>query len=132
MGQDYYNVLGVDRDATEDQIKKAYKRKALQFHPDKNKEDDSEEKFKKIGEAYEVLSDANKRSVYDKYGEQGLAKQGCRNGSYKNSSFNPTDPFDLFRRFFGDSDPFKDIFSSVLSHHAHYNSPQFSGNSNLF
>ena len=126
MGQDYYDVLGVGRDATDDQIKKAYKRKALQFHPDKNKEEDSEEKFKKIAEAYEVLSDASKRSVYDKYGEEGLTKHGCRNGSYRNSSFNPSDPFDLFKRFFGDSDPFKDIFSSVLGHHAHYNSPQFS------
>ena len=126
MGQDYYEVLGVGRDATDDQIKKAYKRKALQFHPDKNKAEDSEEKFKKIGEAYEVLSDTNKRSVYDKYGEQGLSQHGSRNGTYTNSTFHPSDPFDLFRRFFGDSDPFRDIFNSVFSHHAHYGSPQFS------
>jgi len=117
MGKDYYEILGVEKDATEEQIKKAYKRKALQFHPDKNKDADAEEKFKKIAEAYEVLSDVNKKSIFDKYGEQGLNQKGCR--TYKSSSFNPSDPFDLFKNFFGDHDPFADIFASVLNHHAH-------------
>ena len=57
MGQDYYNVLGIERDANEDQIKKAYRKQALKYHPDKNHSPDAEDKFKKIAEAYEVLCD---------------------------------------------------------------------------
>ena len=72
MGKDYYEILGLEKGATEEQIKKAYKKKALQFHPDKNKEHDSEDKFKEIAEAYEVLSDADKKSIFDNHGEEGL------------------------------------------------------------
>ena len=76
MGKDYYGVLGVAKDASEEEIKKAYRKMALRFHPDKNKESDAEEKFKEIGEAYEVLSDKDKREVYDRYGEEGLRRGG--------------------------------------------------------
>ena len=76
MGKDFYAILGVEKNASEDDIKKAYRRMALRFHPDKNKEPDAEEKFKEIAEAYEVLSDADKRAAYDRYGEEGLRRGG--------------------------------------------------------
>ena len=69
MGKDYYKLLGVSKTADADQLKKAYRKLALKFHPDKNKEPGAEEKFKEISEAYEVLSDKNKRSIYDQYGD---------------------------------------------------------------
>jgi len=70
--RDYYEVLGVPRNASEEQVKKAFRRLAMQYHPDRNKEDDAEAKFKEIGEAYEVLSDPEKRGAYDRFGHAGL------------------------------------------------------------
>lgn len=72
MGKDYYKTLGLARSATHDDIKKAYRKMALKFHPDKNKSAGAEERFKEIAEAYEVLSDKKKREIYDQYGEEGL------------------------------------------------------------
>ena len=73
MGKDYYKILGLQsRGASEEDIKKAYRKMALKYHPDKNKSAGAEEKFKEIAEAYEVLSDPKKRQVYDQYGEEGL------------------------------------------------------------
>lgn len=72
MGKDYYKILGVPKSAKDDEIKKAYRKMALRYHPDKNKTIGAEEKFKEVAEAYEVLSDKKKRDVYDKYGEEGL------------------------------------------------------------
>ena len=72
MGKDYYKTLGVSRSATDEELKKAYRKLALKYHPDKNKSPEAEEKFKAIGEAYDVLSDSNKRQIYDQYGEEGL------------------------------------------------------------
>ena len=73
MGKDYYKILGLQsRGASEEDIKKAYRKMALKYHPDKNKAAGAEEKFKEIAEAYEVLSDPKKRQVYDQYGEEGL------------------------------------------------------------
>lgn len=71
MGKDYYKTLGISKGATDEDIKKAYKKQALKWHPDKNKSAAAEEKFKEIAEAYEVLSDPKKREVYDQYGEEG-------------------------------------------------------------
>src|SRR3979409_2360778 len=72
--RDYYEVLGVDRGTGEQEMKAAYRKLALQFHPDRNPGDHSaEEKFKEAAEAYSVLSDANKRAAYDRYGHQGVA-----------------------------------------------------------
>lgn len=73
MGKDYYKTLGIPKGANEEEIKKAYRRMALRFHPDKNKDANAEEKFKEIAEAYEVLSDPKKRAVYDQLGEEGEA-----------------------------------------------------------
>lgn len=72
MGKDYYRTLGIQKGANDEDIKKAYRKLALKFHPDKNKAAGAEEKFKEIAEAYEVLSDKKKREVYDRYGEEGL------------------------------------------------------------
>ena len=104
MGKDFYAILGVEKNASEDDIKKAYRKMALRFHPDKNKEPDAEEMFKEIAEAYEVLSDADKRAAYDRYGEEGLRRGG---GGSAGPTFAHTDAFDLFRTFFARGDPFE-------------------------
>lgn len=72
MGKDYYKILGITKGSSDEDIKKAYRKLALKYHPDKNKAAGAEEKFKEVAEAYEVLSDKKKREVYDKYGEEGL------------------------------------------------------------
>jgi DnaJ family protein B protein 4 len=74
MGKDYYKILGVDKQATDEELKKAYRRLAVKHHPDKNPDNKeaAEEKFKEISEAYDVLSDKDKRQVFDAYGEEGL------------------------------------------------------------
>lgn len=72
MGKDYYKILGIPKTSTDEEIKKAYRKMALKYHPDKNKTIGAEEKFKEVAEAYEVLSDKKKRDIFDKYGEDGL------------------------------------------------------------
>ena len=128
MGKDYYKILGVEKGAGEEEVKKAYRKMALKFHPDKNKEPDAEEKFKEIAEAYEVLSDADKRAAFDRYGEEGLSKGGRgRNRAgptfSRSRSYATVDPFDLFRTFFGSGDPFSDPFGNdpfAAMFHAHH------------
>lgn len=99
--RDYYEILGVERAASADELKKAYRKLAVQYHPDKNPGDKTaEEKFKEIGEAYDVLNDADKRAAYDRYGHAafqsgGPASAGGRGGG----GFH--DPFDIFREVFG-------------------------------
>ena len=97
--RDYYEVLGVKRDAGDDDIKKAYRKLAVKFHPDKNPGDHTaEEKFKEIGEAYEALSDPQKRAAYDQYGHAAFdARQRASRGF--GGGFH--DPFDIFREVFG-------------------------------
>ncbi|CAI8598210.1 unnamed protein product [Vicia faba] len=91
---DYYTVLGVSRNSTKSEIKTAYRKLARNYHPDVNKEPGAEDKFKEISNAYEVLSDDEKRSIYDKYGEAGLKGSGMGGmGDFSN-------PFDLFETLF--------------------------------
>ena len=70
--RDYYEVLGLSKGASDDEIKKAYRRMAKKYHPDVNKESGAEEKFKEVNEAYEVLSDPQKKATYDQYGHAGM------------------------------------------------------------
>ena len=76
--RDYYEVLGVARTCTDDDLKKAFRKLAFQFHPDRNKEADAEAKFKEINEAYSCLSDANKRAAYDRFGHAGAGRRPVR------------------------------------------------------
>ncbi|GAG55156.1 unnamed protein product [marine sediment metagenome] len=95
---DYYEVLGTDRDATDAEIKKAYRKMAVKFHPDKNPDDSTaEEKFKELGEAYEVLSSDDKRAAYDRYGHAAFS-QGMGPSAGGGAGI---DPFEIFREVFG-------------------------------
>ncbi len=107
--KDYYDILGVERNATEDEIKKAYRKLALKYHPDRNPDDkDAEEAFKEATEAYEVLKDSQKREVYDHYGLDGL-KRGGMGGFEGFGGFDIADALRAFMRDFG-SFGFDDLF----------------------
>ena len=94
--RDYYQVLDIARNAAEEEIKRAYRKLAVKFHPDKNPDDPhAEEKFKELGEAYDVLMDPNKRAAYDRFGHAAFAQGGAGFGG----GFH--DPFDIFREVFG-------------------------------
>jgi DnaJ-class molecular chaperone len=119
MGKDYYKILGLTKGASDDDIKKAYRKLALKYHPDKNKEPGAEEKFKEVAEAYEILSDPKKKDIFDKYGEEGLkmgaggggAGAGPSSGSPGGFSYTWSgDPNETFRMFFGNSNPFAAFF----------------------
>lgn len=98
--RDYYEILGVSKTASAEEIKKAYRKKAIEFHPDKNPGDKvSEEKFKEAAEAYEVLSDDQKRQRYDQYGHAGVG--GAAGGGFGGGSMNMEDIFSHFGDIFG-------------------------------
>lgn len=130
MGLDYYKLLGISKGASDDDIKRAYKKMALKWHPDRNKgSEEANKKFKEISEAFEVLSDSNKRAVYDQFGEEGLKRSGptpgqgapggfsgfngfpggsttftftgTPGGSFSSTGFSPTDPQKIFESMFG-------------------------------
>ncbi|XP_039125811.1 dnaJ homolog subfamily B member 1-like [Dioscorea cayenensis subsp. rotundata] len=117
MGVDYYKVLQVPRNATDEDLKKAYRKLAMKWHPDKNpnNKNEAEAKFKQISEAYDVLSDPQKRAVYDQYGEEGLKGQvpppgaggssffggGGGGGGGDGGRFNTRSADDIFAEFFG-------------------------------
>jgi molecular chaperone DnaJ len=102
--RDYYSVLGVNRDATEEDIKKSYRRMAMKFHPDRNSTDkDSEEKFKECKEAYEVLTDARKRAAYDQFGHAGVDQAAAFGAGARGGE-----------GFGGFADAFGDIFGEIF------------------
>jgi len=131
---DYYDILGVSRNATKEEIKKAYRQKALEWHPDRNKAAEAEEKFKEINEAYEILSNQKKRQAYDQFGHAafepgaGFGYPGGFTRTYKKGPFSYSytyttggspfegfgfdfggfsDPFEIFESFFGGASPFR-------------------------
>ncbi|BFG04693.1 dnaJ homolog subfamily B member 6-B [Drosophila madeirensis] len=126
---DYYQVLDVARTATDSEVKKAYRKLALKWHPDKNPDnlDEANKRFRELSEAYEVLSDEKKRRIYDEYGKDGLGERGQSRNSHARHHYNThefVDDFDImggfpfvfrppeevFREFFGVNSPFADFF----------------------
>ncbi|CAI0414851.1 unnamed protein product [Linum tenue] len=108
MGVDYYSILKVNKSASEDDMKRSYRRLAMKWHPDKNPNNkkEAEAKFKQISEAYDVLSDPQKRAIYDQYGEEGLNEippSGFGNGPNGANGFNSRNAEDIFAEFFGSS-----------------------------
>ncbi|MEQ8770611.1 MAG: molecular chaperone DnaJ [Phycisphaerales bacterium] len=98
--RDYYEVLGVDKSASADEIKRAYRRLAMKYHPDRNPDDaEAEAKFKECAEAYEVLSDDSKKKIYDQYGHEGLRGRGA--AAHDFSRMNVDDIFSMFNDIFG-------------------------------
>jgi DnaJ-class molecular chaperone len=128
--RDFYDVLGVDKKASTEEIKRAYRKLALQYHPDRNKEKDAAEKFKEINEAYEILSNPKKKQTYDQFGHAAFSARGGsaygggfggQTRTYKQGPFTYTystsgggspfggfsDPFEIFETFFGGASPFR-------------------------
>src|SRR5258708_184631 len=109
--RDYYEILGVTRNASEIEIKKAYRQMALKFHPDKNPGNkEAEEKFKEAAEAYDVLSTPEKKQRYDQFGHQGMGGAGA--GGY-GGSMNMEDIFSHFGDIFGEGSPFESFFGGA-------------------
>jgi molecular chaperone DnaJ len=110
--RDYYEVLGVEKSASHDEVKKAYRKLAKKFHPDMNKDNkkEAEEKFKEVSEAYEVLADPDKRSKYDRYGHAGLEGAFGADGFNWNDFTHYTDISDIFGDFFGGGSIFDAFF----------------------
>lgn len=113
--RDYYEVLGISRGTSEEETKRAYRKLAVKFHPDKNPDDPhAEEKFKELGEAYDVLMDADKRAAYDRFGHAAFEQGGGFRGGFH-------DPFDIFREVFGGGGGigggiFETFFGGVAGH----------------
>ncbi|KAI8810916.1 dnaJ-like protein subfamily B member 6-like protein [Cladochytrium replicatum] len=120
----YYSMLNLDRSANEDEIKRAYRREALKWHPDKHGDEtraEAEIRFKLVSEAYEVLKDPQRRAAYDAYGVEGIRRGGgaAPNGGFGPDSFQQQPfffhrPEDVFREFFGGRDPFESFFSGPM------------------
>lgn len=109
--RDFYEILGVSKSSTQDEIKKAYRKVAMQYHPDRNPGDKAaEEKFKEAAEAYEILSDADKRAQYDRFGHQAFGPGRGGGGGFSGGGMNMDDIFSQFGDIFGDESPFGSFF----------------------
>ncbi|MFB0908106.1 MAG: molecular chaperone DnaJ [Spirosomataceae bacterium] len=109
--RDFYEILGVDKSAAAEDLKKAYRKMAIKYHPDKNPDDkEAEGKFKEVAEAYGVLSNPQKKARYDQFGHAGMG--GAAGGGYGGGGMNMEDIFSQFGDIFGDSSPFSSIFGN--------------------
>ena len=113
--KDYYDILGVKKDASKSEIKKAYRKLALKYHPDKNPSKEAEDKFKDISEAYAVLSDNEKRSMYNQYGHAGIDQQYSYEDIFRGADFGD---------IFGGIGGFEDIFERFFGHGMGFGGPQ--------
>lgn len=112
MGKDYYAVLGINRSASDSDIKHSYRKLSLKFHPVKNESVGAGEKFSEIAEAYDILSSSVRRATYDKFGEEGLkAGVTTAEGGFLDGYTFHGDPHRVFNDFFGCNNPFKELFS---------------------
>ena len=112
--KDFYEILGVSKSSSQDEIKKAYRKVAMQFHPDRNPGDKSaEEKFKEAAEAYEILSDTDKRAQYDRFGHQAFSPGRGGGGGGYSGGMNMDDIFSQFGDIFGDESPFGSFFGGA-------------------
>ncbi|XP_062393310.1 dnaJ homolog subfamily B member 13 [Sardina pilchardus] len=115
MGRDYYAALEINRNATDAEIKKAYRRLALKYHPQTNDQPGAYERFNLLAEAYDVLSDPQKKATYDKFGEEGLKggipEEAGENGAWTAGYTYHENPDKIFRQFFGGDNPFADFHS---------------------
>jgi len=112
--RDYYEILGVERSASDDDLKRSYRKLAMQYHPDRNREPDAEERFKEISEAYEVLTDDRKRATYDRYGHAGLSGAGASSaGGFHHIDLN--EALNMFMRDFGGMGGFESLFGGQRS-----------------
>ncbi len=111
MARDYYAVLGLNRDASEAEIKKAYRKLAMEYHPDRNSSPDAEARFKEITEAYEVLRDPQKRAAYDRYGKAGVAGGGSGGFGYHHVDL--SEALEIFMRDFGGLGGLESIFGGA-------------------
>lgn len=109
--RDFYEILGLSKGASQEEIKKAYRKVALQYHPDRNPDNvEAENKFKEAAEAYEVLSDEKKKAQYDRFGHAGMGSQGGFGGGGAGGGMNMEDIFSQFGDIFGDESPFGSFF----------------------
>jgi DnaJ-class molecular chaperone len=121
MAKDFYKILGVEKNASQDEVKKAFRKMAHQYHPDKNKGDDT--KFKEVNEAYQVLSDEKKRAQYDQFGEAGVGSGGGFQGGFNPNDFGGFD-FGGFQQGGADFNDFGDIFSTFFGGGARQRTPR--------
>jgi molecular chaperone DnaJ len=108
--RDYYEILGISKSASKDEIKSAYRKLALKYHPDRNKDKDAEERFKEISEAYAALSDDHKREVYDQYGHAGFDQRYSQEDIFRSADFSGFE--DMFSQFGGS--PFESMFGPMF------------------
>src|ERR1700744_2084172 len=113
--RDYYEILGVERTVEIEEIKKSYRKLALKYHPDKNPGDKTaEDKFKELGQAYEALSDPQKRAAYDRFGHAAFDPRSGGGAGAGGGAGGFHDPFDIFREVFGGAGGGGSIFGSIF------------------